>query len=363
MAGRGADNHPRGADATGDHGRIRLHRQPDGEVEFLAYEIGRALGFHQRHADPGMSGEEARQRRHHVEVGEVREHADAQMARRLGGAGGDLVEARSGLVDRAPHPGVERTSGLGRAHPAGGAVEEPRPEPVLERAHALADPAPRQAARLRGPGEAAGLADRREDLQIVKETHGSIVRSSRTPCPVLSVFSDQRFRAMQRPRPAMGSARQQRRTTMLDATRDFSAAAVCPTGGGIANMAFGTKTIRITAAQTGGRTSVFEAVIGPGEGPPLHMHHNEDETFHVLEGRLRIWCGDETFEAGAGATAVLPRGVPHRFRNETDAPARALVQCAPGGFEGFFVEVADLAAPEPASIAAVARRYGLEFLA
>ncbi len=148
---------------------------------------------------------------------------------------------------------------------------------------------------------------------------------------------------------------------MLDTT-DFTAAAVCAPGAGIASPAFGWKSVRVTAAQTGGRVSVFEATIEPGDGTPPHIHHNEDETFHVLEGALRIWCGDETFIAAAGATAVLPRGIPHRFLNEGPAPARAIVQCSPGGFEGFFLDIDRLTNPGPAEIAATAARYGLEFL-
>ncbi len=126
---------------------------------------------------------------------------------------------------------------------------------------------------------------------------------------------------------------------------DFAAAAVCPPGSGLASAAFGPKTIRITADQTGGRASVFEATVMPGEGAPLHIHHNEDETFHVLEGEIRVWCGEETFIAAAGGTAILPRGIPHRFRNESDAPARAIVQCTPGGFEGFFLDIDRLDTP------------------
>jgi quercetin dioxygenase-like cupin family protein len=59
-------------------------------------------------------------------------------------------------------------------------------------------------------------------------------------------------------------------------------------------------------------------------------------------------CGEETFVAAAGSTAVLPRGIPHRFRNETDAPARAIVHCTPGGFETFFLDIDRLANPGPA---------------
>ena len=74
----------------------------------------------------------------------------------------------------------------------------------------------------------------------------------------------------------------------------------------------------------------------------MHLHRNEDEILHVLEGDFRFWCGDWVRNAGAGATVVLPRGVPHAFRNVGAAPGRMLEVAAPGGFEGFFGRPAPL---------------------
>lgn len=84
--------------------------------------------------------------------------------------------------------------------------------------------------------------------------------------------------------------------------------------------------------------------------------------FFVLEGRVRIWCGDERFEAGAGATVVLPRGVPHRFQNVGGTTLRMLVAVTPGGFETFFLNAAALEGADEAAIVALAARYRLEFL-
>lgn len=110
--------------------------------------------------------------------------------------------------------------------------------------------------------------------------------------------------------------------------------------------------------------SMVEVTTQPGGGPPLHRHSREDEMFYVLEGRLRIWRGDETFEAGAGEALLLPRGVAHTFRNDGDVPSRMLVTMVPAGFEGFFRECSERGlTPEHAdAVVDVAARYGLEIL-
>jgi quercetin dioxygenase-like cupin family protein len=97
-------------------------------------------------------------------------------------------------------------------------------------------------------------------------------------------------------------------------------------------------TVKATGASTGGRYGLLESTIPPGFSPPLHVHHREDESFYVLEGQLRLQCGDETFVAPAGSYIFLPRDVPHSFRVEGDTPARMLTLETPGGGERFFVD-------------------------
>ena len=130
-------------------------------------------------------------------------------------------------------------------------------------------------------------------------------------------------------------------------------------------------TIVATAAQTGGTFGLVDMQIAVGHGPPLHIHHTEDEAFWVLEGQLTVRCGDETFAVGPGSFVFTPRGVPHTFRLEGGTPARLLVLIVPGGGEGFFVEAgrpaagAGLPPPGPPDIArlqAVAAKYHMEFV-
>jgi mannose-6-phosphate isomerase-like protein (cupin superfamily) len=49
-----------------------------------------------------------------------------------------------------------------------------------------------------------------------------------------------------------------------------------------------------------------------GGGPDyLHVHHADDEAWHVLEGTLTFRFRDREIEAGPGATVFVPAGVPH----------------------------------------------------
>lgn len=145
-------------------------------------------------------------------------------------------------------------------------------------------------------------------------------------------------------------------------TANFTAAAIAPAGDFTESLALGHHRIVISAAETGGSLGVWEEIVQPGWGPPLHVHYAEDEMFHVLEGRIRIWCGNETFEVADGATAVLPREIPHRFENVGDTVARMLIAVTPGGFETFFLDVAALADQSEASIMTLAAKYRLGFL-
>jgi mannose-6-phosphate isomerase-like protein (cupin superfamily) len=97
--------------------------------------------------------------------------------------------------------------------------------------------------------------------------------------------------------------------------------------------------IKVRAADTGGEFGLIESVAPPGASAPLHVHSNEDETFWVIEGELTVVCGEQSYTAGPGAMAFLPRGVPHTFRVDGDVPARFTTLITPGGMEDFFAKV------------------------
>ena len=77
---------------------------------------------------------------------------------------------------------------------------------------------------------------------------------------------------------------------------------------GEAFWAFGALcTPKATAEQTGGRFSVIEEVAPRGEGTPLHVHREDDETFYVLEGELTFYLNDDRpIAASAGSFVHVP---------------------------------------------------------
>jgi quercetin dioxygenase-like cupin family protein len=126
-----------------------------------------------------------------------------------------------------------------------------------------------------------------------------------------------------------------------------------------------TYTITVTKGDSGGLLGVFESTTPVGEGPPVHIHNNEDEVIHVIEGAFEFWLDGHVSRAGPGMSVFLPRGVPHTFRVTGDRPGRILALTTPGGFENFFIEAAErnLRIPDNMpELMELAGRYGLEFI-
>ena len=64
-----------------------------------------------------------------------------------------------------------------------------------------------------------------------------------------------------------------------------------------------------------------------GSGPAtLHVHHADDEAWHVLEGTLHFRFENREVDVPAGGTVVVPAGVPHTYRAEG---ARYLIVLTP----------------------------------
>ena len=123
------------------------------------------------------------------------------------------------------------------------------------------------------------------------------------------------------------------------------------------------KTI-LTPKASGGAMSIVDSVSPPMSGPPRHIHHAEDEVFVILSGEVELWIAGETSYVGPGETAFIPRGTEHTFRAVGEKPCRHLVILTPGGFEGFFADMAKAQARIPEDMPLViesANRHRLEF--
>ena len=119
----------------------------------------------------------------------------------------------------------------------------------------------------------------------------------------------------------------------------------------------------ITGSETAGGLVVLEGVAQPKSGPPLHVHHREDEAFYVVEGKFLFEYGDTRVEGGPATYVFLPRDIPHCFQNIGDTAGRMMVICQPAGLELFFEDVSKLQGPpDPAKIGPVAQKWGMEIL-
>jgi quercetin dioxygenase-like cupin family protein len=90
-------------------------------------------------------------------------------------------------------------------------------------------------------------------------------------------------------------------------------------------------TIKVPGDASGGRFALIEFLFPHHASPPLHTHP-QDESYIVLEGRLTIQAGEQRFELEPGGVAVVPMGVAHTFRVDSET-ARVIVLSTPAGLE------------------------------
>lgn len=91
--------------------------------------------------------------------------------------------------------------------------------------------------------------------------------------------------------------------------------------------------VRVPEEAADGRSAVLEFLFPRHASPPLHTHP-QDESYIVLDGQLTVQAGADQFALEAGDIAVVPMGLAHTFRVDSDT-ARVLVLSTPAGLERF----------------------------
>jgi quercetin dioxygenase-like cupin family protein len=115
-------------------------------------------------------------------------------------------------------------------------------------------------------------------------------------------------------------------------------------GTSVENPTGGFTTFKAVSDQSGGGLTVIEGVSAPGEGPPLHLHREQDEFIYTLDGTFRVRLGDDLVDAVPGSFVFIPRNTPHTWQNVSDGAARFVATLIPASveFEEFFLRYAEL---------------------
>jgi quercetin dioxygenase-like cupin family protein len=95
-------------------------------------------------------------------------------------------------------------------------------------------------------------------------------------------------------------------------------------------------TIRVPGEAVDGRFAVIEFLFPQYSSPPRHTHP-QDESYVVLAGRLTVESGQHRFILEPGGVAVVPMGIPHTFRVDSET-AQVLVLSTPSGLERMILE-------------------------
>jgi len=133
-------------------------------------------------------------------------------------------------------------------------------------------------------------------------------------------------------------------------------------------------TLFATAAETDGDYIALEGLVPPDAGPPLHIHHDQVETFYIVQGEMEMTLGDQVYEAKAGDYVHVSKGTPHSFLNRSRTTTKMIFTFVPAGdieecFRESFKETTDRHAPtEPLTEAFIQRmlqaadRHDIEIL-
>jgi quercetin dioxygenase-like cupin family protein len=125
----------------------------------------------------------------------------------------------------------------------------------------------------------------------------------------------------------------------------------------------GTSAFKVSTQDSRGGLFVMEHTNQRKGGPPLHVHHNEDEWFYVLEGDYLLQVGSQRHRLKAGDSIYGPRDIPHTWAFVGNTPGRLMLSYAPAGkMEVFFGERDKRGGTTYAADPALYRACGMEVL-
>ncbi len=124
--------------------------------------------------------------------------------------------------------------------------------------------------------------------------------------------------------------------------------------------------VKVSGQDTADDWSMFESRVPSGLSLPLHVHHEQDEWFWVLEGNFVFEVGDQKHQLSAGMSVLLPRKIPHRWKKTSDGDGKLLILLQPAGrMEYLFDRFATATAKEREDVALARQLFaecGMELL-
>jgi len=81
-------------------------------------------------------------------------------------------------------------------------------------------------------------------------------------------------------------------------------------------------------------SEVFVVVLEPGKGPPLHLHHDTEQVFYILEGSGILQAGEtwRQYPVNPGDVVRIPPHTSHRIQCCSLQPLRYLsIDCFVSG--------------------------------
>ncbi|RZJ67591.1 MAG: cupin domain-containing protein [Flavobacterium sp.] len=130
------------------------------------------------------------------------------------------------------------------------------------------------------------------------------------------------------------------------------------------NVLGDSQTIKISGKETNGKFTVIENFNEPGIGIPMHVHENEDEIFHIIEGEMEFTLENETRILKKGDMIFLPRKVPHAFKCIGNHKTKAVVTVVPSGIEDMFKSLSELPVgpPDFENVMRICGEFGIRFV-
>ena len=108
---------------------------------------------------------------------------------------------------------------------------------------------------------------------------------------------------------------------------------------------------------------ITTGVIASGGFVPDHYHKWEDQTFHVVAGKLEAKIGADLYQIGPGDSIHCPRGVSHFMKNIGDVPAKLVSYIFPGDWaEDFMAETSRQIQSGDQDLILIEQRFGVVYL-